>query len=337
MNRWMTALILLAVGTSSLRAQHEIPYIPLSKLPTMDGDLSDWESTLGSPQFSSSDFLSITCPRHYVFLEEEEMIDFWVPWASHGPDGQRLKCSVAAENQQIEVWLGWNDHENQILLAARVQDDAFGTNSSPENPKLAWKSDDFEVFIDSDNSGGAYDSTYAHAQQYVLSPARQEAILLTLAVANPEMFSHPPHTTVAVRRDCTLYTYEMAIPGWDSLDSLGVGVRHDFQRGEVIGLTVGLGDFDSREDADALANLYSAYSILDGLPDAYKDADSFLDFRLAGPSPDFSGDGKVDFADFFLFADAFGTVAEGETGKFDLDLNGAIDFSDFFLFADAWK
>ena len=51
---------------------------------------------------------------------------------------------------------------------------------------------------------------------------------------------------------------------------------------------------------------------------------------------DFTGDGKVDFDDFFLFADAFGAKRDGAgyDPKFDLDGDGAVDFDDFFLFAD---
>ena len=51
---------------------------------------------------------------------------------------------------------------------------------------------------------------------------------------------------------------------------------------------------------------------------------------------DFSGDEKVDFADFFLFADHFGQAAgdSGFDGLYDLDGSGQVDFADFFLFAD---
>jgi hypothetical protein len=52
-------------------------------------------------------------------------------------------------------------------------------------------------------------------------------------------------------------------------------------------------------------------------------------------SPDFNGSGTVDFDDFFLFADAFGT-RQGEARfneKYDLSNNGTVDFDDFFLFA----
>jgi PKD repeat protein len=45
---------------------------------------------------------------------------------------------------------------------------------------------------------------------------------------------------------------------------------------------------------------------------------------------DFSQDGRVDFIDFFLFADAFGT----NDVLYDFDDSGRVDFSDFFVFAD---
>ena len=49
-------------------------------------------------------------------------------------------------------------------------------------------------------------------------------------------------------------------------------------------------------------------------------------------SSDFDGDGVASFADFFLFADAFGTT----DARFDLDGSGVVDFGDFFIFADSF-
>jgi hypothetical protein len=53
-----------------------------------------------------------------------------------------------------------------------------------------------------------------------------------------------------------------------------------------------------------------------------------------GADADFNHDGVVDYADFFLFADAWGTPAGGT--PYDLNADGALDYSDFFLFADAF-
>lgn len=52
----------------------------------------------------------------------------------------------------------------------------------------------------------------------------------------------------------------------------------------------------------------------------------------AHAATDFNGDGRTDFVDFFLFADAYG----GTNAKFDLDGNGTVDFADFFKFVDAF-
>ena len=48
---------------------------------------------------------------------------------------------------------------------------------------------------------------------------------------------------------------------------------------------------------------------------------------------DFNEDGRTDFADFFLFIDAFG----GTDPRFDLDGSGTVDFVDFFQFVDAFN
>jgi hypothetical protein len=53
-------------------------------------------------------------------------------------------------------------------------------------------------------------------------------------------------------------------------------------------------------------------------------------------SADFNGNGRVDFDDFFLFADAFGQPGTGTNARFDLDNSGTVDFNDFFLFAQAF-
>jgi uncharacterized protein (DUF1501 family) len=48
---------------------------------------------------------------------------------------------------------------------------------------------------------------------------------------------------------------------------------------------------------------------------------------------DFTGDGKLDFADFIDFAQAYG----GTDPKFDIDGDGNVGFSDFLSFADAFR
>ena len=51
---------------------------------------------------------------------------------------------------------------------------------------------------------------------------------------------------------------------------------------------------------------------------------------------DFNGDGQVGFQDFFLFSEAFGQPAAGDTARFDLDGDEQVGFQDFFLFVEAF-
>jgi hypothetical protein len=52
-------------------------------------------------------------------------------------------------------------------------------------------------------------------------------------------------------------------------------------------------------------------------------------------TPDFDGNGKVEFSDFLLFAAGFGKT-QGQAGfdaRLDLDGSGKVDFPDFLQFA----
>ena len=62
------------------------------------------------------------------------------------------------------------------------------------------------------------------------------------------------------------------------------------------------------------------------------DTSEWTEVSKAQAPTDFNGDGKTDFVDFFLFADAYG----GTDPRFDLDGNGTVDFADFFKFVDAF-
>ena len=65
-----------------------------------------------------------------------------------------------------------------------------------------------------------------------------------------------------------------------------------------------------------------------------KPADLPLEVTSAKTSAtDFNGDGRTDFADFFLFMEGFG----GMDSRFDLDGSGTVDFIDFFLLIEAFN
>ena len=51
---------------------------------------------------------------------------------------------------------------------------------------------------------------------------------------------------------------------------------------------------------------------------------------VGGLAMDFSRDGRVEFADFFLLADAYGSPSPW----FDFDGSGEVDLEDLYIFAD---
>jgi hypothetical protein len=55
-----------------------------------------------------------------------------------------------------------------------------------------------------------------------------------------------------------------------------------------------------------------------------------------GQSADFNSDGTVNFADFFLFVDAFSQPVDDTNRPFDLNGDGSIGFPDFFVFVDSF-
>jgi hypothetical protein len=92
-------------------------------------------------------------------------------------------------------------------------------------------------------------------------------------------FAGPSVEESVSAREGTVYTYEMALPGWDLISVDGTGDRHDFQSREVIGLSIAFGDFESTEDDRGGG--YHLFNYLDGSSDAH--ADQMSNFALAPP------------------------------------------------------
>lgn len=66
--------------------------------------------------------------------------------------------------------------------------------------------------------------------------------------------------------------------------------------------------------------------------------DIAVSLRLSNPTPDFNGDGRVDFGDFVALGMHFG-ASRGDArydAKYDLDQDGMIGFGDFLIFGQAF-
>ena len=231
-----------------------LPHIAVGEVPTIDGDVSDWEALFPGSRFESDLFASIR---------------------------GAVKGEVDATDQAIEVWMGWNTENNSLYLAARVEDDVFATNSDPTDPTKVGLSDAMEIFLDADRSGGAYTGLDPQAQHYVLNPEGTQGPVLF-----PMEMTDPPFVEAAVQQTGTTTVYEWCIPGWDtnvtaSTDIGGGSSRHEFLINEVIGLGLGFADFDSNADADN--GSYRAYNSLFAKRKLTDTADRFCPFRLGPP------------------------------------------------------
>ena len=290
------AAIASSSGDSSLAdtipARFAIDHIALEDIPTIDGDLADWETLFGPPHLTQRHFISTT---------------------------GAILGSVPEQDQKVEAWLGWNDQTNLIYIAGRVTDDVFATNTYGDEPAWICRSDAMEVYVDADHSGGYYDWNYCHAQQYVLNPAGTQG-----AVLYPLILTDPPEVQAAARRNGTVYTYEWAVPGWESISSNGTGVRHDFQADQIIGLTIVFPDFESREDADS--RNYHAFNGLNGPVGAYRDADQFTDFRLIAPVEEWPGLEPLPPELDLVGAIAFESDRDGHRGIYLMNADGTSPF-----------
>ena len=108
-----------------------------------------------------------------------------------------------------------------------------------------------------------------------------------------------------------------------------LGVSNEPPRGGLLG-TVSFRLLDGFEDETSIIIAENNLRFSEGGSEKYPTYFAASITARSLISGDFDGDGKVDFTDFFSFADAFG----GSDPMFDLDSSGKVDFTDFFLFAD---
>lgn len=272
----------IAVEVIDPPAHRTIAHISQSDLANyvIDGDLSEW---IGEAPL-------LTNPEHF----------------DGGIGAGTTYEEVPETDHDIAVWMRWSKQDNRIYVAARVFDDAFGTNTDPGNPGVEWKSDNMEVYLDADNSGGPYSGADTHAQQYVMNPnptGTDQAVLF------PHVLFPPPSTASAVSAVFSTgytYFYEFAIPGWDALDDQGSGTRHIFESQEVIGLSLAFQDIESDADADSYSPDH--FITLFGVRNLFKNTNVFTDFIL-------------DFAE--IMVEETSTAGEDEVTLIDPETGGS--------------
>ena len=234
-------------------------------VPTIDGDLSDWEAF----------------PEEYA-LQTDDFVDLV------------NDASVDPADLSVRLMVGWNQLRNKIYVAARVIDDIHqvdrpaGTASS-----RIFQDDDLEVFVDADHSGGQYANfaelspeeqlqvNGATANHFVLAgPSPDEDYFVNFSAAAWYAQPDGKHTAAAIGftddGKTTVTTYELMLTPFDVIDMNAaiLSTEHQLVAEEILGFNVEFGDFD----ANSL--LMDAKWSLSGGQNAFRTADRFNDMVL---------------------------------------------------------
>jgi hypothetical protein len=230
--------------------EQSISHIAEGSLPTIDGDLTEWQTLQGNPQLYQDHFVSVS----------GDLYGF-----------------VPVSDQKVEVWLGWNKTTNLIYIAARVTDNVLGYRSDESNPQLAWRGDNMQVFIDADKSGGTYGETNLQAQRFAISASGVRGPTLL-----PNGIENPTGVQCVVVRSGNVYSYEWAIPGWKTFNPPNSAIDYVMQPNKAIGLGIVFSDVETQSAADA--GSFHAQNSLFGRDPNSSDASQFWSFSLSPPT-----------------------------------------------------
>ena len=108
----------------------EIPDADLGDLDLFDGDIADWEDVVGDASLTPEDF-------------------FADPTVGDG-------AQYDPADMDYRVWLGWNNTNNRLYLAAERTDNVYINEYAGGAPASVWQHDSIEFMVDGDHSGGQY-------------------------------------------------------------------------------------------------------------------------------------------------------------------------------------
>lgn len=237
---------------------------PDDLVPVIDGDLDDW--AVAGPGLTDQDFQDLVAG-----------------------------APVDADDLSLRVWIGWNDTQNRLFLAAEVRDDVHQVDRPAGTASARIFLDDaLEVFIDADHSGGQFAdfSDLAPEEQLLRNGADASHFVLAGPHSDGEFFVNfsaaawyaledGPYTRAAVAHEGPAggsgrTRYELALEPFDRVnmtaDFLSAG--HDLAEGQTVGLNLEFDDFD------ALPDLYDAKWSLSGGYNAYRLSERFADLLL---------------------------------------------------------
>ena len=213
-------------------------HFPDHLIPTIDGDLSDWQIVGESYVVTTDQFVDLIPPA------DESVDDF-----------------------SIRLLMGWNEAQNMLFVAAQIRDD-FHQIDRPAGSAtvLIWQDDNMSVYLDADHSGGQYGNFRNISSERQLQLSGSQAQWFTIAGPPPDAdffvkvsaaawyaLSDGPYTQAAFaiergEETAAVVTYEFMVVPFDRVDMRAdfLSNQHFLQEGEIIGFNVEFWDFDHR-------------------------------------------------------------------------------------------
>jgi len=240
-------------------------YIPNNRIPTIDGDLSDWLWV--DPSF---------------IITADDMED--VLGSDTRPD---------STDWYVRLYVGWNDSTNMVYWAADVTDDIHEADTPDDRHR--YLDDSVELDIDADHSGGNYRNTEPggqQAQQLGFHPDPPLGIRMAYHWAYPgteaeqeqmQWIFQSPYCEVASNLDSLPnYIMEGKLAIWDRVDPAGPGAsdRHTLTTGEIMGFTMCFNDVDTPGQDEHVRDHQLGLQGPEGY-NCWFDADGFSDLHLS--------------------------------------------------------
>ena len=242
-----------------------------NEIPTLDGDLGDWEATVTDPAF-------------WITTEALTVNDWWKNGVTYDLDDLAVRFA-----------LGWAPSTNRLYLGAEVRDNLY-VSSTRGGGLRDHHSDNIEWNIDADHSGGDYaclglpdpeEARHANsqAQQWLLDPFYGVAIPESRAdpwVSVPP-YTDAHHEVIGEHNSGPVsLVYEAYATPWDDLNPEGAteSTEHWLEVRTIIHMQVNIADFDSFNEEGRAQ--YHAYSNRGG-GYTWNTADNQVDFLLVEP------------------------------------------------------
>jgi hypothetical protein len=277
----------LILGVNAAMA-HEPPGVtyyafefPNHAIPTIDGDLSDWDMV----------------PEAFWVTREADFEETVV-----GNDTE-----VRLDDFNVSHILGWNNDANRLYVTADVYDDYFKRDK--EDPSGVDWDDGFDFIVDADHSGGdlwngdwhaeehddQIDLIFVSGQNYrYYTPPLDGYYIFMLGrgfVGNDNFLTTgreivaPSYLEVGWTVDAELHgpgarTYEMMVTPWENMyrgeDGESRSTIVDLEAGKVLGIAYMFKDFDVPVEGER----YSASYDFPPLHDTWRNSSLLADFEL---------------------------------------------------------